>query len=507
VITHINKTNITANPVTMFTENDLTQIQELGIDLDTVNQQIQDFTEGFPAMQLQKAATIGDGVIQLSDEKLQEYVTLYESKVKTLTPLKFVPASGAATRMFKSLFSFLEDGKSDKSTDQFFDKLTDFAFAEDLQKVLPPEADAKTIADYYLTKKGLEYGSLPKGLLKFHKYDDGKTRTALEEHLVEGAKYANTEGIVKLHFTVSPEHLKRFLQLLNVAIPVYEVEYGVKFEISFSEQRRSTDTIAVNMDNTPFREKDGSLLFRPAGHGALLANLNDIDANIVFIKNIDNVVPDRIKQTTYDYKSALAGILLYYQDRIFDYQHQLTEWASQPLIIELTEFFEKELCVLQPSSFSDMSNADKIAYFTKKLNRPLRVCGVVKNTGEPGGGPFWCKNIDGSTSLQIVESAQVAMDDEDQKSIFNNSTHFNPVDLICSLKNNKGEKFDLLKFRDAKTGFITQKSKDGKDLKAQELPGLWNGAMSDWNTIFVEVPLITFNPVKTVNDLLRDEHQ
>lgn len=497
---------ITENPITMFTQNDLNQIEALGVDLATVNQQIQDFKDGFPFMQLQKAATPDNGVTQLSEESLAEYISLYESKVKSITPLKFVPASGAASRMFKALFGFLEEGKSDKSTAQFFERLSEFAFYDDLIKILPENADEKTIADYYLTSKGLEYGTLPKGLLKFHKYETGN-RTAIEEHLVEGANYANADGIVKLHFTVSPEHLSRFTALLEEVVPSYETIYGVKYDISFSEQRKSTDTIAVNLDNTPFREKDGSLLFRPAGHGALLANLNDIDANIVFIKNIDNVVPDRIKATTYDYKKALAGVLLKYQDRIFDYQYQLTQGASLPLILELTDFFEKELCVLQPASFTDLSHNEKVAYFIEKLNRPLRVCGVVKNTGEPGGGPFWCKNSDGSTSLQIVESAQVDLDNEDQKAIFNNSTHFNPVDLICALKNSKGEKFNLLKFRDPKTGFVTQKSKDGKDLKAQELPGLWNGAMADWNTIFVEVPLITFNPVKTVNDLLRDEHQ
>lgn len=490
----------------MFNQNDLNQIETLGVDLATVNQQIQDFKDGFPFMQLQKAATPTNGVTQLSEEALAEYISLYESKVQSITPLKFVPASGAASRMFKSLFGFLEEGKSDKSTVQFFERLSEFAFYDDLVKVLPENADEKTIADYYLTSKGLEYGTLPKGLLKFHKYETGN-RTAIEEHLVEGANYANADGIVKLHFTVSPEHLSRFTALLEAVVPSYEATYGVKYDISFSEQRKSTDTIAVNLDNTPFREKDGSLLFRPAGHGALLANLNDIDANIVFIKNIDNVVPDRIKATTYDYKKALAGVLLKYQDKIFDYQYQLTQGASLPLILELTDFFEKELCVLQPASFSALTHNEKVAYFIEKLNRPLRVCGVVKNTGEPGGGPFWCKNSDGSTSLQIVESAQVDLDNENQKAIFNNSTHFNPVDLICALKNSKGEKFNLLKFRDLKTGFVTQKSKDGKDLKAQELPGLWNGAMADWNTIFVEVPLITFNPVKTVNDLLRDEHQ
>ena len=490
----------------MFLEKDFSQIQELGIDLETVYQQINDFKEGFPFMQLQKAATLNDGVLKLSNEELEKYTALYEKKVAKLTALKFVPASGAATRMFKSLFSFLEEGKSDKSTDQFFDKLSDFAFADDLKKILPQDADNKTIVDYYLTRKGLEYGTLPKGLLKFHQYEN-ESRTALEEHLVEGANYANNDGKVKLHFTVSPEHLSRFLKLLNQVVPNYEEKYNVKFDISFSEQRRSTDTIAVNMDDTPFREKEGSLLFRPAGHGALLANLNDISADIVFIKNIDNVVPDRIKQPTDAYKKALAGVLLKYQDRIFDYQFQLKEWASEPLLMELSQFFEQELCVLPPVGFMGMNHNEKVMYYQKKLNRPLRVCGVVPNTGEPGGGPFWCKNADDSISLQIVESAQVDMNDEAQKAIFNNSTHFNPVDLICSMKNYRNEKFDLMKYRDLKTGFITQKSKDGKDLKAQELPGLWNGSMADWNTVFVEVPLITFNPVKTVNDLLRDEHQ
>ena len=440
----------------MFLEKDFNQIHELGIDLETVSQQINDFKEGFPFMQLQKAATLNDGVIKLSNEEIEKYTALYEKKVSKLTPLKFVPASGAATRMFKSLFSFLEEGKSDKSTDQFFDKLSDFAFADDLKKILPQDADNKTIADYYLTQKGLEYGTLPKGLLKFHQYEN-ESRTALEEHLVEGANYANNDGKVKLHFTVSPEHLSRFLKLLNKVVPNYEEKYNVKFDISFSEQRRSTDTIAVNMDDTPFREKEGSLLFRPAGHGALLANLNDISADIVFIKNIDNVVPDRIKQPTVAYKKALAGVLLKYQDRIFDYQFQLKEWASEPLLMELSQFFEQELCVLPPVGFMGMNHNEKVMYYQKKLNRPLRVCGVVPNTGEPGGGPFWCKNADDSTSLQIVESAQVDMNNEEQKTIFNNSTHFNPVDLICSMKNYRNEKFDLMKYRDLKTGFVTQK--------------------------------------------------
>ncbi|MFC0185126.1 protein of unknown function [Pseudarcicella hirudinis] len=490
----------------MFSENDIAQIQSHGTDLKTVNQQIKHFVDGFPFMKLEKAATVNSGITRLSELDLAKYISLFEKESSTLSLLKFVPASGAATRMFKALFGFLENGKSDKSTDQFFERLTDFAFFNDLSALLPQNADHKTIADYFLTEKGLDYGNLPKGLLKFHPYETGP-RTPVEEHLVEAAHYATGNGVAKLHFTVSPEHKNNFNDLITKVLESYKTKFGIDYTITFSEQKSSTDTIAVNPDNTPFREKDDSLLFRPAGHGALLENLNAISADIVFIKNIDNVVPDRLKQTTFDYKKALAGILLEYQTKIFDYLKKLQSPASDSLLEEIAVFLENELCILPEKELSSLSNEEKSQYFITKLNRPIRVCGVVPNTGEPGGGPFWCKNADNTTSLQIVESAQVDMDNAEQKSIFNNSTHFNPVDLICSLKDHLGNAYDLLNFRDPKTGFITAKSKDGKDLKAQELPGLWNGSMADWNTFFVEVPLITFNPVKTVNDLLREEHQ
>lgn len=488
----------------MFLEKDFIQIQSKGIEVSVVEQQIKDFEEGFPFMQLEKAATVGDGVIKLTAEQLADYSSQYTEKATALTTLKFVPASGAATRMFKSLFAFLEEGKEDKSVTQFFEKLADFAFYDDLVATGVELSDKQAVVEAFLTEKGLGYGVLPKGLLKFHAYETS-SRTALEEHLVEAANYASSEGVAKLHFTVSPEHRPKFEALLAERLPSYSENLGVTFDISFSEQKAATDTIAVNMDNTPFREKDGSLLFRPAGHGALLSNLDDINADVIFIKNIDNVVPDRIKKDTFDYKKALAGILLEYQARIFAYQEQLANEASTELITEVLKFIETDLCVATPASVTTAE--EQFAYITAKLARPIRVCGVVKNTGEPGGGPFWCKNSDGSTSLQIVESAQVDMDTAAQKVIFNESTHFNPVDLICSVKDSSGTKYDLLTFRDPKTGFITEKSKDGKALKAQELPGLWNGAMADWNTLFVEVPIITFNPVKTVNDLLREEHQ
>lgn len=498
----------------MFLEADLTQIKERGSDATIVEQQIAYFVDGFPFLQLSKAATVGDGIISLTNEQVKELVTEFDKSATEgeISLLKFVPASGAATRMFKSLFGFLQEGKKDKSVEEFFSRLTEFAFYDDLKTSMAADghqietADENTIASYYLTNKGLGYGELPKGLLKFHNYSD-RSRTPLEEHLVEGAKYANAGGLVKIHFTVSPEHRDKFEKLVVEALPGYQSKFGVKYFVSFSEQKSSTDTIAVNLNNTPFREKDNSLLFRPAGHGALLDNLGQLDADVIFIKNIDNVVPDHIKEETITYKKALAGIVLKCQKRIFDYLNQLTNSTEETLLEELDTFFREELCVVPPTDYKNWEAAEKRAYYLTKLDRPLRACGMVKNQGEPGGGPFWAENADGSSSLQIVESAQVDVDNTAQNSIFKNSTHFNPVDLVCAVKNNAGELYDLKAFRDPLTGFITGKSKDGKELKAQELPGLWNGAMADWNTLFVEVPLITFNPVKTVNDLLREQHQ
>lgn len=497
----------------MFIEKDIVQIGERGSDLATVKEQVKYFEDGFPFLHLSKAATVGDGIIRLTDSQISEVLAEFDKNTVEgeIALLKFVPASGAATRMFKSLFGFLQEGKKDKSVDEFFARLREFAFFDDLKTALAADgndietADETTIVSYFLTNKGLGYGELPKGLLKFHNYEN-RSRTPLEEHLVEGAKYANAGSHVKIHFTVSPEHRDKFEKLVVEVLPSYQSTFGVKYFVSFSEQKSATDTIAVNIDNTPFREKDGSLLFRPAGHGALLDNLSQLDADIIFIKNIDNVVPDRIKEDTITYKKALAGIVLTYQKRIFGYLKKLQQYDTA-LLNELDSFFRDELCVIPPASFDGLTDEQKKDYFVQKLDRPLRACGMVKNQGEPGGGPFWAQNSDGSSSLQVVESAQVDVDDAEQNKIFKDSTHFNPVDLVCAIKNSKGELYDLKKFRDPLTGFITGKSKDGKDLKAQELPGLWNGAMADWNTLFVEVPLLTFNPVKTVNDLLREQHQ
>ncbi len=490
----------------MFTEANLLQIDTYGTTLAKVEQQIQYFKNGFPFMPLNRAATIGDGIMKLSDSELDRLINLYLEKVTSLKIVKFVPASGAASRMFKSLFAALEEGKFDKSVDQFFERLDEFAFANELKEIAQND-DKTNILNSLLTEEGLAYGSLPKGLLAFHKYKNN-ARTPVEEHLVEGANYANSNGKVYLHLTVSPEHKAKFEKLIASKLGYYEQLFGLTFEIDYSEQKASTDTIAVNLDNTPFLEANGSLLFRPAGHGALLENLNDIEADVIFIKNIDNVVPDRIKSSTFDYKKALAGLILEIQDKIFGYLHDL-KYGTPTLsdIDEIDLFLQRKLCIESPIGFIDKSYQEQGQYFFDKLNRPIRICGMVKNQGEPGGGPFWCANSDGTVSLQVVESAQVDFSNEKQKEIFAGSTHFNPVDLICATKDFEGNKFNLLNYSDPKTGFITEKSKDGKTLKAQELPGLWNGSMADWNTIFVEVPLITFNPVKTINDLLREEHQ
>ncbi len=512
----------------MFTTKDNNQISERGSDLKTVAQQIENFKNGFPFLKLEKAATPEDGILTLNQDEIEELTSFYDDQSKQKQIVKFVPASGAASRMFKLLFGFLEicDDEQkkqielDKSKDAqsiftFFDRIKDFAFAEDLEIELQKHGksmdsclaygDHASILSLLLEDGGLNYGSSPKGLLKFHSYPTEK-RTPSMEHLAEGALYAQSaNNVVNIHFTVSPEHRQRFAAHIAKNTAAFEAKYGVKFQVSFSEQKSYTDTIAVDLNNEPFRNEDGSLLFRPAGHGALIANLNDIDADVIFVKNIDNVVPDKLKTSTIEFKKTLAAILLKMQGLLFNYLNQLDEGVDSEKIAEMLHFLKNELHIKNVPSFKD--DAEAIEFLKAKFNRPLRICGMVKNEGEPGGGPFFANNADGTQSLQIAESSQIDMENKHQKSIAQAASHFNPVDLVCGVRDYKGQKFDLTKFVDHSTGFISQKSKDGKDLKAQELPGLWNGAMSDWNTLFVEVPISTFNPVKTVNDLLRDQHQ
>lgn len=500
----------------MFTQNDIKQFNAKGISPEKVEHQLTNFKKGFPYVNIIKAATINNGILKLNDESLETYISLYEQAEKAEKIVKFVPASGAASRMFKQLFEFKDDAEADifnekfKAIDTFFKNITKFAFYEDLKNVCKQDVDfkegSKVVLSCLLDDKGLNYGSLPKGLLKFHKYND-KARTPAEEHLVEGAEYANSNGKVNIHFTISPEHKSIFIKHINEVKSEYEKKYNVSFNIDFSVQKSSTDTIAVDLQNNPFRNEDGSILFRPAGHGALIENLNDIVADIIFVKNIDNVVPDRIKKDTITYKKAIAGVLIEKRNHIYSLINKLKGDVTEELILEAKKFLETELFISLDNKFATKTIEEKAKYLLRKLNRPVRVCGMVKNEGEPGGGPFFVQKESGSISLQIVEGAQIDMKNSEKVKIVENATHFNPVDLVLSVKDFQDNDFDLHKFIDFETGFISTKSKDGKDLKAQELPGLWNGAMAKWNTIFVEVPISTFNPVKVVNDLLRDAHQ
>ncbi len=497
----------------MFSESDLTLLAQKGITESTVLEQINYFKQGFPYLNLKAAASVSNGIIQWSDDRVSHYVDFYQEHLSGKKIVKFVPASGAASRMFKDLFELLQnphDSQAYPKAVVTMERLKEFAFYKDLKKAVAAQGknlrelrktkDYAAILSCLLTEEGLNYGFFPKGLLAFHKYPK-TSRTPMEEHLVEAAQYGKGEdGSARVHFTVSPQHRLYFIELEDRVTADYEEEFEVNYWISYSEQKTSTDTVAVDMQNQPFRGPDGTILFRPGGHGALLENLNDISADVIFIKNIDNVVPDYLKQETYRYKRALAGLLLSVQGQLFSLINRLKA-DPEGTREEAITFLKEQLNVIPP----DDSIPDQ--YFMDKLNRPLRVCGMVKNQGEPGGGPFWVTDKEGTTSLQIVETSQIDPDNAQQQEIVQNATHFNPVDLICSPMDRHGQKFDLLKYRDPETGFISEKSKDGRELKALELPGLWNGAMAHWNTIFVEVPPITFNPVKTVNDLLRPEHQ
>lgn len=507
----------------MLTHEDKELLAKKGISEAQIAEQLSCFEKGFPFLQLAAAASVENGgIMTATGDEQQKYLDVWDAyKQGDKKIVKFVPASGAASRMFKNIFEFLGADYDVPTTDfekKFFDHIHNFAFYNDLNAAcmdntgknidaLLAEHNYKAVVSNLLEAAGLNYGSLPKGLLKFHRYADG-VRTPLEEHLVEGALYAaGKSGEVNVHFTVSTEHRDLFQKLVDAKVGEYAAKYGIQYHISFSEQKPSTDTIAADMDNKPFRDKDGKLLFRPGGHGALIENLNDLDADIVFIKNIDNVVPDRLKADTVTYKKLLAGVLVTLQQQAFKYLELLDSGHYRhDELEEIIRFVQHDLRC-RKSDIKNLEDADLVIYLRKKLNRPMRVCGMVKNVGEPGGGPFLAYNPDGTVSLQILESSQIDMKDPEKKAMFEQGTHFNPVDLVCAVRDYKGNKFNLLNYVDKATGFISYKSKNGKDLKALELPGLWNGSMSDWNTVFVEVPLTTFNPVKTVNDLLREQHQ
>ena len=505
----------------MLTQQDLKQLAQKGISEQQIETQLGQFKTGFPFLKLEAAAAIGRGIVAPTSDEGRKYVDAWQKyKAAGKRVVKFVPASGAASRMFKDMFAFVDADYDKPTTDfekKYFDNIDKFAFYGELDAVcqknngkgikeLVKEGNFKAIAANMLKAEGLNYGQLPKGLLLFHNYPEGP-RTPMEEHLVEGALYAASNGEAHVHFTVSHEHMELFKQKVAQKADMYAKKYGIAYDITFSEQKPSTDTVAANPDGTPFRNSDGSLLFRPGGHGALIENLNEIEADVIFVKNIDNVVPDRLKGDTVLWKQIIAGVLITLQKKAFEYLELLDSGKyTHEQIEEMIRFVQQDLCC-RKADIKELEDADLVIYLRKKLNRPMRVCGVVKNVGEPGGGPFLTYNQDGTVSLQILESSQIDKSNKEYMEMFTKGTHFNPVDLVCAVKDYKGNAFDLPKYVDPTTGFISQKSKSGKELQALELPGLWNGAMSDWSTVFVEVPLSTFNPVKTVNDLLRDQHQ
>lgn len=506
----------------MITENDQKQIDAKGVKRETVEAQLKRFKEGFPYLKLAGSATVGNGILKLDAKAEAEAVARWKGYLADGGEvLKFVPASGAASRMFKALFSFV-DGDAGEPAEgspvaELIAHISETPFKAELEQAvkklhgktvdeLIADRRYKDIIAAIIRPEGMNYGQLPKALLTFHKYADG-TRTSLEEQLVEGAQTAAVDGVVRLHFTVSADHRKLFEAKIAEVLPAIEGKTGVKYDISMSEQKPSTDTVAATVDNELFRDDNGRLVFRPGGHGALIENLNDLDADVVFIKNIDNVVPDRLKGATVTYKKVIAGVLVQLQRQAYDYLRKLDSGMySMDELREMLQFVQKKLFCKNPST-KTLEDTELAIYLRQKLNRPIRVCGMVRNVGEPGGGPFLAYNPDGTISLQILESSQINMSDPEAKAMFEKGTHFNPVDLVCGVRDYKGAKFNLPDYVDKATGFISQKSKNGRELKALELPGLWNGAMSNWNTVFVEVPLETFNPVKTVNDLLREQHQ
>lgn len=495
---------------------DKTLLKTKGISETQLSNQLETFQNGIPFVKILDYAHLGKGIKQLSDKEKNEYDQQYENS--NIEVIKFIPASGAASRMFRLLHQFLDEVEVDEKkiqallkTEEFLsltplihqiDRLAFYEQAKELSKQsfqnYSSIEQAVLVLKTALSEKGLKLDSLPKGLIPFHHYEH-KIFTPFEEHLEEAKSYATKDNKAQLHFTISEEHENHFKTTLQQYLNSHNKE-NIDFEVNFSYQKPSTDTVAVNLDDTPFRDEDGQLFFRPGGHGALIHNLNEIDADIIFIKNIDNVSKKQAdKRRTAENKKILAGVLLNLQRKIFSYQEALEQDPTTKLIKEVQEFAKENLNI--------KSLSDKASELLKVLHRPIRVCGMVKNDGEPGGGPFWVEGDNGEQSLQIVETSQVDPSAHDQQQILKEATHFNPVDIVCGVKDYKGQKFDLLQFVNSKRGFITQKSVGGHDVKALELPGLWNGGMAYWHSVFVEVPLSTFNPVKTVVDLLKPAHQ
>ena len=474
------------------------------ISRDSLDQQLYQFNKNNVLVELRKPAVIGDGIVRLDTNDENKFIETYNSTINSLEAAKFVPASGAASRMFKELLTEYSEVENRKKPDlnqfeyshKLVENLARFAFYDELKSICD-SMDIKKLLESLLFEPGLNYSNLPKGLIKFHKYKDS-SRTAFEEHLVEAREYLGDEsGNCNIDFTVPSEYKTDIEEYLEEKLFDYQKDH-IKFNLSYSVQNPATDTVAVDMNINPVLNERGELILRPAGHGALLENLNAIDSDIIFIKNIDNVTTEKYLHDTVKYKKVLGGYLISIRNQINEILLEL-ESVNKNKLNRIKQFCTDKLEI-------EIKEEAGMELLIQILNRPIRVCGVVKNEGEPGGGPFWV-NKDGLVTKQIVESVQVDMTSNKQKEIWNSSTHFNPVDIVCSVRNYKGEKFDLNNFVDHDACIITTKSIDGKEIKALELPGLWNGAMADWITLFIEVPLITFNPVKTVFDLLREEHQ
>ncbi|MEN8248883.1 MAG: DUF4301 family protein [Bacteroidota bacterium] len=480
--------------------NDNLQLDELGISQESFETQIKQFKEGVNPVQLTGAATINKGIVRLSNEDTASYAKYFKENSNHVKLTRFVPASGAASRMFKAFYQFLETGSKSSEVEKFADNFQKFAFYNNMK--CESEPDFSCAINNMINV--LKLAELPKALIPFHQYDY-ISRTAFEEHLIEAAMASPDQDEVNVHFTISKEHQEKFNDLMQSIRKSIEEKTGKNYNISFSYQSHSTDTVAVNTDNVPFRNTDGSLLFRPGGHGSLIQNLNNLDAGLIFVKNIDNIQPDHMKTNTMFFKKALSGYLLTIQKKVSNY---LTKFDSGTISAdEVAKAIQSDMDIKLPDSFNELSEAEKQATLINKLDRPIRICGMVKNEGEPGGGPFWTRNSKGEESLQIVESSQIDLKNEEQSAIVKQATHFNPVDLVCWTKNYKGEKFDLKEYVDPETSFISEKSQNGQVIKVLEHPGLWNGAMANWLTIFIEVPVSTFSPVKTIVDLLRAEHQ
>ncbi len=513
-----------------FSDKDIEHIKSKGISIDAINAQIKRLKGGMAFSNLVSAAKIGSGIEHYDENETKRYIKFYEEKQNERSIIKFVPASGAATRMFKFLFHFLKhfkaskegvenyaNRKNDALLTKFLKGLENFPFYNHVMvsiKAAYSEFDTLTndekkllFIKTMLDENGLNYSGLPKGLLPFHKYDK-QVKTAFEEHLFESTLYATSNSVANLHFTVSKNRQLYFSNLFNRIKPILEAETKTKFNVSFSFQNQATETVALTSNGKVCRTKDNSILFRPAGHGALLDNLNKLNYDLIFIKNIDNIVCANKNKGVSQYKKLLAGVLFEVQEQIFEYLHKLdTGNLIDADFKGIALFVSYRLNVPINIDFEQYTHLEKVLYLKSILNKPLRVCGMVKNQGEPGGGPFWVKDKAGNISLQIVEFAQINFSKRNQQSIVYKATHFNPTDLVCGIKNYKGEKFDLTQFVDPEAAFITTKTQNGADIKALELPGLWNGSMAHWNSVFVEVPLETFNPVKTVNDLLKSVHQ